>query len=360
MIDFGSTIINSIFGGAIMALAASLNLYLLGKITGISGIIFKCLTLTDCYYNFSFLLGMIFISSFLRCFIYPNMKQTTVDSPTFLESSGQFVGDLSLPGFIIAGFLVGFGAKMANGCTSGHGVCGLPRLSKRSIVAIALFILFGLTTATLKYYLQFLRPSSYAFNVWEFNLLYYLVFIFTLSGFGFIIFKSLKSGIKDKVRDVAISFIIGSLFGFGLIQSGMLQRHVVIEFLTIGKVWNIQLAFVLGTAVSINLFTFNFILKKVARPKYLEKFDLPTNNVVDNKLCVGAAIFGVGWGLSGICPGPAILTCYLYCPQILAYFIFLCAGMYIESYIDGKISEPINKNPLLTKFNKFQKLNENK
>ena len=147
-----------------MALAASLNLYLLGKITGISGIIFKCLTLTDCYYNFSFLLGMIFISSFLRCFIYPNMKQTTVDSPTFLESSGQFVGDLSLPGFIIAGFLVGFGAKMANGCTSGHGVCGLPRLSKRSIVAIALFILFGLTTATLKYYLQFLRPSSYAFN----------------------------------------------------------------------------------------------------------------------------------------------------------------------------------------------------
>ena len=84
------------------------------------------------------------------------------------------------------------------------------------------------------------------------------------------------------------------------------------------------------------------------------------NNVVDNKLCVGAAIFGVGWGLSGICPGPAILTCYLYCPQILAYFIFLCAGMYIESYIDGKISEPINKNPLITKFNKFQKLNENK
>ena len=68
MIDVGSTIINSIIGGAIMALAASLHLYLNGKITGISGALFRCITLTDFSYNFAFIIGMIFMSSFIKCF----------------------------------------------------------------------------------------------------------------------------------------------------------------------------------------------------------------------------------------------------------------------------------------------------
>ena len=358
MLDVGSTIINSIIGGAIMALASSLHLYLQGKMTGVSGLLFKCLTLTDFSYNFAFIMGMLFMSAFIKCFFNPLAKPKTVDAPTFLETTSKFVGDLSLPGFIMAGFLVGFGAKMANGCTSGHGVCGLPRLSKRSIVAILIFMIFGMMIATIRYYIPFLRPNSYAFNVWEESYIYYLALFTSLIGFGLNLWNSFKTGIKDKVRDILVSFLIGSLFSFGLIQSGMLQRHVVIEFLTIGRVWNIQLAFVLGAAVGINFFTFNFILNKITRPRYKEKYDLPTSTTVDNKLCVGAAIFGIGWGLSGICPGPAILTCYLYCPQIIAFFIFLCAGMYIESIFDKRISEPINRNNFISKFNKFQKFKE--
>ena len=134
MIDFGSTIINSIIGGSIMAIASSLHLYLEGKITGVSGALFS--------YNFSFIIGMLFMSAFLRCFFNPLSKPRTADSPTFLETNPKYVGDLSLPGFILAGFLVGFGAKMANGCTSGHGVCGLPRLSKRSFLGFGKAILF--------------------------------------------------------------------------------------------------------------------------------------------------------------------------------------------------------------------------
>ena len=353
MIDVGSTIINSIIGGAIMALAASLHLYLNGKITGISGALFRCITLTDFSYNFAFIIGMIFMSSFIKCFFDPMLPPETVDSPVFFESTSKFVGDLSIIGFIIAGFLVGFGAKMANGCTSGHGVCGLPRLSKRSFVAIGLFMIFGILMATIRYYIPFLRPSSYAFNVWETPVINIGVLVLSIGGFCANLWNVYKSGIKDKVRDILVSFGIGCLFAFGLMESGMLQRHVVVEFLILGKVWNYQLAFVLGTAVGINLLTFNYILKKTTRPRFKENFDLPTKTEVDNKLCVGSAIFGLGWGLAGICPGPAVIACYLYCPQILAFFIFLCIGMYIESIFDNKMGEKINQNQFISKVNKF-------
>ena len=323
MIDVGSTAINSIIGGAIMALASSLHLYLNGKITGISGSLFRTITLTDFSYNFSFIIGMLFTSSFIKCFFDPMIQPETVDSPVFMETPSKFVGDLSIIGFIIAGFLVGFGAKMANGCTSG-------------------------------------RPSSYAFNVWESSFIYIGMLIISIAGFLANLFNVYRSGIQDKVRDILVSFCVGCLFCFGLIESGMIQRHVVVEFLTIGKVWNYQLAFVLGTAVGINLFTFNFILKKTTRPKFKEIYDLPTKTEVDNKLCVGSAIFGLGWGLAGICPGPAVIACYLYCPQILAFFIFLCIGMYIESILDNKMGEKINNNQFISKVNKFARFENEK
>ena len=360
MIDVGSTAKNPIIGGALMALASTLHLYLNGKITGISGAFFRTITFTDFSYNFSFIIGMLFTSSFIKCFFDPMLPPETLDSAIFMETPSKFVGDLSIIGFIIAGFLVGFGAKMANGCTSGHGVCGLPRLSKRSFVAIGFFMVFGILMATIRYYIPFLRPSSYAFNVWENSFIYFGTLILSVAGFLANLFNVYRSGIKDKVRDILVSFCVGCLFCFGLIESGMIQRHVVVEFLTLGKVWNYQLAFVLGTAVGINLFTFNFILKKTTRPKFKENYDLPTKTEVDNKLCVGAALFGLGWGLAGICPGPAVIACYLYCPQTLAFCIFLGIGMYIESIFDNKMAEKINNNQFISKVNKFAQFKSEK
>ena len=344
MMDSGNPIVNSFIGGSIMAIASSLHLYLQGKITGISGTLFKCISFNDFGYGFSFITGMLFVSSFIKCFYDPLNSQKNGGS-SFLEPPSKFVGDLSLPGFLLAGFLVGFGAKMSNGCTSGHGVCGLPRLSKRSIIAILFFIIFGMSVATIRYHFPFLRPNSYSYNVWEYSFISYLVLISSLVGFLVTLLNGFMSGIKNKGRDFIISFLIGASFSFGLIQSGMLQRHVVIEFLTISNVWNLQLAFVLGAAVGINFFTFNFILKQISKPIFKEKYDLPTNTTVDNKLLCGSAIFGIGWGLSGICPGPAVLGCYIYCPQMLVFFVSLCAGMYIESVYDKKIAQSINKIP---------------
>ena len=68
------------------------------------------------------------MSSFLKCFFYPMTPQKTVDSTVYMETTSKFVGDLSIIGLITAGFSVGSGAKMANGCTNGHGVCDLPKI----------------------------------------------------------------------------------------------------------------------------------------------------------------------------------------------------------------------------------------
>ena len=92
-------------------------------------------------------------------------------SSTFLETPEKYVADLSLPGFVLAGFLVGFGAKMANGCTSGHGICGVPRLSKRSLVAITLFLIFGTLMSTIRYYHPFLLPENQPYSVWDWSLI---------------------------------------------------------------------------------------------------------------------------------------------------------------------------------------------
>ena len=337
-----SSAINSIMGGAIMSLASTLHLYLNGKITGVSGAIFRSISLSNFSYNFAFITGMIFASSFIKNFFDPMAPSKESDSPSVMETPSQFIGDLSLLGFIIAGFLVGFGAKMANGCTSGHGVCGLPRKSKRSFVAISLFMIFGILTATIRYHIPFLSTSSKEYEVWESPTINFFIFIFSLGSLGFNLLSSCRSREKGKFRDILVSFGVGCLFCYGLIKSGMLQRHVVLGFLTLSKIWNYQLSFVLGTAVGINYFTFNFILKNMSRPKLKSNFDLPTNTKVDKKLCLGSAIFGIGWGLGGICPGPAVIAFYLYCPQSLAFFISLVIGMLFENMYDKRIAEIIN------------------
>ena len=61
---------------------------------------------------------------------------------------------------------------MANGCTSGHGLCGVPRLSKRSIVAVSLFLIFGISIATIRYYYPFLLPKSKPYSVWDCPIIY--------------------------------------------------------------------------------------------------------------------------------------------------------------------------------------------
>lgn len=104
-----------------------------------------------------------------------------------------------------------------------------------------------------------------------------------------------------------IALLSGLLFGLGLGISQMIDRERVLDFLDLMGKWDTTLMFVLGGAVGVTLITFRFILS-LKHPIFDNKFYLPTRNNIDSSLITGAIIFGVGWGISGFCPGPAVTS----------------------------------------------------
>jgi hypothetical protein len=99
--------------------------------------------------------------------------------------------------------------------------------------------------------------------------------------------------------------VAGLLFGLGLAVSEMTHASKVLSFLDVTGNWDPSLMFVLGGAVGVTVVAFRFILKR-AVPVLEDRFHLPTARSIDAPLLVGAAIFGIGWGISGYCPGPGV------------------------------------------------------
>ncbi len=104
-----------------------------------------------------------------------------------------------------------------------------------------------------------------------------------------------------------IALLSGVLVGLGLTVSPMTHPDKVLAFLDVGGAWDPSLAFVMGGAVAVTVVAFRFILKR-PEPIFETRFYIPTRAAIDRKLLGGAAVFGVGWGLVGFCPGPAITS----------------------------------------------------
>jgi len=107
------------------------------------------------------------------------------------------------------------------------------------------------------------------------------------------------------MRDAIVSLASGTLFGAGLAISGMMDPLRVRGFLDIAGNWDPTLAFVMGGAVLVMLVAWA-IQRRMIRPVMAESFALPGTKLIDGKLISGAILFGIGWGLAGLCPGPAI------------------------------------------------------
>ncbi len=103
------------------------------------------------------------------------------------------------------------------------------------------------------------------------------------------------------------TFTAGLLFGGGLTISQMVNPQKVISFLDVAGDWDPSLAFVMGGALIVTLIGYRLVLKRNG-PLFEDKFRLPTRNDIDAPLIAGAALFGVGWGLAGLCPGPALAS----------------------------------------------------
>jgi hypothetical protein len=234
----------------------------------------------------------------------------------------------------LGGFLVGLGTKMANGCTTGHGICGISRMSTRSLVATATFtgtsILTTFTSSPLRKWsawTDFLRSSAQPLvSPLAGALFSYLLCQIAMTR-PIQVSETKTESIRQhdmhhrKTIGAAIS---GALFATGLAISGMTKKSKVHDFLCLSGfsrgTHDATLMTVLMSGILASWISYQFIKEwahiKPLRTKSLlsfpaaltsdARFEVPTSTTIDAELVSGAAIFGVGWGLTGICPGPAV------------------------------------------------------
>ena len=127
------------------------------------------------------------------------------------------------------------------------------------------------------------------------------------------------------------SLLSGIIFGVGLVISGMTNPEKVIGFLSITHNWDASLIFVMGGAIFITA-PFFYLLKN--RNKSLLELDinLPQKKDLDKKLIIGSSLFGIGWGLVGLCPGPAISSLALFEPITLIFLVTMYLGVLANKF----------------------------
>mmetsp|Transcript_8473 Transcript_8473/g.22451 ORF Transcript_8473/g.22451 Transcript_8473/m.22451 type:complete len:374 (-) Transcript_8473:167-1288(-) len=211
----------------------------------------------------------------------------------------------------VGAFFVGVGASMQKGCTSGHGLTGLARLSLRSWVAVPLFMLAGILTATLSKSASAFPPNP----VVEAGLAGWHAAVIACASIATLlaILAGLSSCRQWEEQTTAVLSVLGELviglsFGSGLVISGMSRPSKVAAFLDIGSgAWDLSLAFVMGGALLVTFPYFQSLerLKAQEKPLLASTFDIPAKGgAVDHQLLMGAVLFGMGWGTCGMCPGP--------------------------------------------------------
>ncbi|CAM9689936.1 unnamed protein product [Ascophyllum nodosum] len=342
-------------GGLVLGTAATAMLAATGKLVGLSGIFDGVISRAP---------GRGWKVTFLSGFAAGGIVAAIVH-PEGLNQRGA--PGVSTLGLVVSGCLVGLGTRLGSGCTSGHGLCGLPRLSRRSLVAVLTFLTSGIASASV---LAAWTESGERGDLVaeEAPVLAIRYTALTASAAGLVhTFTSREE--RAFWRAHLASFLCGGMFAGGLVLSGMVRRAKVLDFLALRRdSWDPSLAFVLGCGVMTTLVGFPVVTRffgspvcgrpsvttapeakkvkgngetEVLAPSLAEKFEIPKNTELDLPLIVGAWIFGLGWGSSGMCPGPAFVAAAYGLPSVACIFLpSVAVGMKIAGPLKKAVSLP--------------------
>jgi uncharacterized membrane protein YedE/YeeE len=128
-------------------------------------------------------------------------------------------------------------------------------------------------------------------------------------------------------------FLIGLLFGLGLMISGMTDPGKVLGFLDLAGLWDPSLAFVMGGAVAVGVFGFAFA-RKLTQSFLGDAMHMPSARHIDRRLVIGSSMFGIGWGLAGFCPGPALVSAAAGHPKALGFVAAMLVGMWLFEMLE--------------------------
>lgn len=311
----------ALLGGLLIGCVAALRMLTLGRVTGISGIFGELVTFVasdDSLFRFTFVAGL--------------LVGGAVSSIVFKGCYDDWSG-VPLVRILIGGFLVGFGTSLGSGCTSGHGVCGLGSLRLRSLVAVGTFMTTGIITATVAGTADYLAPFENTLTLSSASIFAFVcMFVCALLG---VLSYHIPAGNK-KLWVITIEAASGLFFAFALAISNMTKLGATLAFLDL-KRFNPALMFVMGGAILVTFLSFRSIYK-LAFPVINDKWSLPTKTEIDRNLVLGSVIFGVGWGLVGACPGPALANMggNFHVPQA-AYFAFMFTGFWSKKIIVDRL-----------------------
>lgn len=143
---------------------------------------------------------------------------------------------------------------------------------------------------------------------------------------------------------ILLQFVIALIFGIGLVISGMVDPAKVLNFLDVAGSWDPSLAFVMAGAVTVTMAGYRVVLAR-PKPLFAPEFQLPTRREIDARLLLGAGLFGVGWGLAGFCPGPALTALGLGAPGTLAFVPAMLAGMAAARWLAAGRADARRRNP---------------
>ena len=333
---------NFLGGGLLIGLGAVTLLMTTGYISGMNSMLDTIFIKTD---DFQYRWKTLWLSVFILFGIILSKQSKNVES-------------LPLNVFtFISFFILAFGVRMAQGCTSGHGINGLARLSKRSFVAVGIF--FGCAVLTSTFFTTLKIHKTKSMNN---NILIPIVFVMT-----WIIYAFRKTVPKDENStinpfNVMAVTISASLFAGGLILSKMYQFSVVKDFLNLkSKNWKLGLMIVFGSAVLVSLMGYQLVgkmnqpLTLTCEQTYIKdeecKFMFPKRNQINTKLIVGSSLFGVGWGLTGMCPSTFPIRLGLGDPSAYLALLALYLGYKSEDLFENIVQvKSLNNNIILHQF----------
>ena len=131
------------------------------------------------------------------------------------------------------------------------------------------------------------------------------------------------------------AFLAGLLFGLGLIIAGMANPAKILGFLDIAGKWDPSLALVMAGAIAVGLVAFRFARRRTESVLGFP-MQLPSAGSIDARLVVGSVVFGIGWGLAGFCPGPALVALGMGLPKALAFVVAMLAGMLVFELLERR------------------------
>jgi len=133
------------------------------------------------------------------------------------------------------------------------------------------------------------------------------------------------------------AFIFGGLFGLGIVIAGMANPAKVLNFFDVAGTWDPSLAFVMGGGLAVAFAGYRLVFGKQARPVLEAAFDLPKQRRIDVELVGGAAVFGIGWGIAGFCPGGAIPALGLGYSETVIFLAAMTAGIVVGRALRSRL-----------------------